>query len=374
VAGAVAAGSSAQYLRALLKALSEKTWNYVAWLTHARAAGRPDAQIALSAVSQTIEAFIVAVNRHQLGTPERCPVCASCQLRAEHAEDGSWMKVCETCGWEAPAEPATSAAHHDPAGEDEQAEEAGGQPAPEGECVELRDLRIYLSPDQASAVLEQASSRAAAESVQEDWANPFGFFPEDASLADVHRIAYTAFIHAPAEGAELAYACDEAACVNPGHAREIPLPGETRWMCGIVEKVTCRPERLELRISMPGNGSRRVFVDHAILDRYGFGDASSLAERVVFFTQPDDQGWVRLFPVQRRVDYADSSAAVGWLHPAGAVTGDQDCPCGSAEPYSACHGAAIPAGDPFSSILTGNYPASPLGCGEPAALVAGGSP
>jgi hypothetical protein len=37
----VAAGGSAQHLRALLKGLSEKTWNYVAWLTHARAAGRP---------------------------------------------------------------------------------------------------------------------------------------------------------------------------------------------------------------------------------------------------------------------------------------------------------------------------------------------
>jgi hypothetical protein len=49
-AESVATGSSTQYLRALLKALSEKTWNYVAWLTHARAAGRPDAQIALSAV------------------------------------------------------------------------------------------------------------------------------------------------------------------------------------------------------------------------------------------------------------------------------------------------------------------------------------
>jgi hypothetical protein len=82
-AESVAAGNSAQYLRALLKSLSEKTWNYVAWLTHARTAGRPDAQIALSAVTQTIEAFIVAVNRHQLGTPERCPVCASYRLRAE---------------------------------------------------------------------------------------------------------------------------------------------------------------------------------------------------------------------------------------------------------------------------------------------------
>ena len=92
-ADAVARGSSAQHLRALLKTFSEKTWNYVAWLTH-----------------------------------------------------------------------------------------------------------------------EQASSRAAAESVHENWANLFAFFfPEDASLADVHRIAYAAFIHAPTEGAELAYACDETA-------------------------------------------------------------------------------------------------------------------------------------------------------------------
>ena len=255
-AESVAAGSSTQYLRALLKALSEKTWNYVAWLTHARTAGRPDAQIALSAVSQTIEAFIVAVNRHHLGTAQRCPVCASYQLRAEHAGDDSWTKICETCGWEAPAEAAPLVADHESRARRTGAEEAGGQPVPEGECVPLWDLGIYLSPDQARSILDQASSLAAAESVQQDWANPFAFFfTEDASLADAHRIAYTAFIHAPADGAELAYACDEAACVNPGHAREIPLPGESHWMCGIVEKVTCRPEHLELHISMPGERS-----------------------------------------------------------------------------------------------------------------------
>ncbi len=345
-AKAVAAGSSAQHLRALLKALSEKTWNYVAWLTHARSAGRPDAQIALAAVSQTIEAFIVAVNRHQVGIPKRCPACASYRLRAEHAADDSWIKVCETCGWEAPAELGPPTADHDLAEEDRAAEGAHSQPALEGECVEPRDLGIYLSPDQARAVLEQASQRAAAESIQEDWANPFAcFFPEDASLADAHRIAYTAFIRAPAEGAELAYACDEAACVNPGHAREIPLPGDTGWTCGVVEKVTCRPDRLELHISTHGNGSRRVFVDHAILDRYGFGDAGSLTERVVFFTQPDDQGWIRLLPVQRRVDYTDGSAIAGWLHPSDLVTDDQDCPCGSGQSYSTCHGAIKPARD-----------------------------
>lgn len=212
--------------------------------------------------------------------------------------------------------------------------------------MELRDLGIYLLPDQARAVLEQTSNRAAAESIQEDWANPFAFFfPKDMSLADVHRIAYTACIHTPAEGTELAYACDDAACVNPGHAREVPLPDETGWTCGIVEKVTCRPDRLELHISTHGKGSQRVFVDHAILDIYGFEDASSLCERVVFFTKPDNHGWVRLLPVQRRADYADGLATAGWLHPADGVTGDQGCPCGSGQPYRACHGAIIAAED-----------------------------
>ena len=80
--------------------------------------------------------------------------------------------------------------------------------------------------------------------------------------------------------------------------------------------------------------------------RGGFGDASSLAERVVFFTQPDDRGWVHLLPVQRRVSYAHGSAAAAWLHPVGAVTDDEECPCGSAGPYSACHGGKITSGDP----------------------------
>lgn len=81
-----------------------------------------------------------------------------------------------------------------------------------------------------------------------------------------------------------------------------------------------------------------------MLDRYGFGDASSLAERVVFFTQPDDQGWVHLLPVQRRVDYAHGSAAVGWFPPARTVADDEDCPCGSGEAYRACHGGQIASG------------------------------
>jgi hypothetical protein len=322
----VAAGSSAQYLRALLKALSEKTWNYVTWLTHARSASRPDAQIAMTVTSQIIEAFIIAVNRHQLGAPQRCPVCASYQIRAEHAGDGDWLGVCDTCGWEAPTEPLSPAVEHDPAGEDNEAEEVGRQPAPEGECIEPQDFGIYLSPDQARTVLEQASNRTAAERTHDDWVNPFAFFfPEDASLADVHRIAYTSFIHAPAKATELSYACGETACVNPNHARETALPADTRWMCGIVEKVSFRPGRLELHISTHEDGFQRVLVDHAMLDRYGFGDGSTLVERVVFFSQPDTQGWVHLMPIQRRTDQANGSAITGWLQPPSTAT-NENCP------------------------------------------------
>lgn len=332
-AESIAAGVSAEHLRGLLKALGEKTWNYVAWLTHARAAGRLDAQIALSAVGQTVDAFLAAVDRHQLGAPARCLVCASYQMRIEVADD-TWVRVCETCGWEGPAQPAE---HHDPAGEDTE-DDVGDQRAPEGDCIVLRDLRIYLSPDQARAMLD----RAAAESRQQPWANPFTFFiPEQAVLGDAHRISYVMDGHAPTAGAELAYACAQDACVNPAHAQEIPLPDEAHWMCGIVEHVICHPGHLELGLSMPGVASRTVFVDRAILDHYGLGDAGGLAERVVFFTQPDEQGWVQLFPVQRRVDYAHATGAPGWLHPAHAVTRDQPCPCGSGQPYDTCHGEPV---------------------------------
>ena len=100
----------------------------------------------------------------------------------------------------------------------------------------------------------------------------------------MHRIAYTAFIHAPAEGAELAYTCGETACVNPGHAQELPLPERDSLDVRHRGKghVSPRPSQTPHQHSRERIPAR--FVDHAFLDRYGFADASSLAERVVFFT------------------------------------------------------------------------------------------
>ena len=96
-AGSLAAGSETKYLRALLKATSEKTWAYVNWLTHARRATEFDARVACGMTSQITEAFVTAVTRWRLGAPERCPACGSYQLRLDYIDD-EWAKLCSACG------------------------------------------------------------------------------------------------------------------------------------------------------------------------------------------------------------------------------------------------------------------------------------
>jgi hypothetical protein len=96
-AGSLAAGSETKYLRGLLKSTSEKTWAYVNWLTHARHATELDARLACGMTSQVIDAFITAVTRWRLGTPERCPACGSYQLTLDYTDD-EWTKLCSTCG------------------------------------------------------------------------------------------------------------------------------------------------------------------------------------------------------------------------------------------------------------------------------------
>jgi hypothetical protein len=50
LANAMASGESNKHLRSYLKKLSVETWEYVNWLTHAKNAIRPDADIGLKAV------------------------------------------------------------------------------------------------------------------------------------------------------------------------------------------------------------------------------------------------------------------------------------------------------------------------------------
>jgi len=352
-ARSIAGGKSSEHLRSLLKSSSKEAWEYVSWLTHARNASEYDARIALSATQAVIETFFGALVRVQRGKPERCPVCTSYRLQHVRSEDGdSWVKLCEACGYASAADaPLPDARFPEPDRERE---------PPEGDCVEIEDFGIYLTPSQARAVIDDARNRTKADSendsddveYQPSWANPFVYLLfedgrpfeaatpiEDGTLIDVHRLVFSSFKHWPPSGSELSYQCGETACVNAEHAIEQPLANENGWQAGIIEAVKFHPSFLELVVGIVGAGAQRVFVKSDVLDRYGFGDASSLTERPVFITAPSAEGWVRLVPAARRVDYSQGSPVSGWLHPPNKVNRKRKCPCGSGRSYSTCHGA-----------------------------------
>ena len=89
---ALASGKSNEHLRSYLKKLSIETWEYVNWLTHAKNAIRPDADIGLRAVEHLLTLFTQA--RIRLRYPGiRCKECGSYRLVGG---------ICEHCGWADP--------------------------------------------------------------------------------------------------------------------------------------------------------------------------------------------------------------------------------------------------------------------------------
>lgn len=320
-ARSIAGGKSSKHLRSLLTAISENAWNYVSWLTHARSATEHDARIAFAATHAVVEMFLQAVVRVQRGKLERCPMCTSYRLQLVRSEDGnSWVKLCEVCGYGDVADaPAVDARSPEPDQEREPLD---------GDCVEVEDFGIYLTPSQAQMMLESARNRVevddtddtGGEEVQPIWANPFAYFLDD-TLIDVHRMVFMTFKHPPSPGHELVYQCDETSCVNAEHAIEQPLSNEQPWRVGVIEKATLHSSFIELQIGIADQGVQRVLTKNDILDRYGFGDASSLIERPVFVTASSDEGWVRLIPAARRVDYGHGSPVPGQLSSSDEING-----------------------------------------------------
>ena len=279
-------------------------------------------------------------------------MCTSYRLQLVRSEDGdSWVKLCEACGYASAADaPLVDARSPEPDQE---------RDPPEGDCIEVEDFGIYLTPSQAQAIIENARNRTKTESENDSddveyqpiWANPFVYllfkdgrpFEEgtpikDGHLIDVHRLVFASFKHPPLSGSELIYQCGETGCVNAKHAIEQPLPNEYGWQAGIIEEVIFHPSFLELQVGIVGSGVQRIFVKSDVLDRYGFGDASSLTERPLFVTAPSAEGWVRLVPAARRIDYGEGSPVSAWLHPPSKVSRKRKCPCGSGRGYSTCHG------------------------------------
>ena len=89
LANNLASGESQAALRSYLKKLSIETWQYINWLTHAKNAVRPDADVGLKAVEHLLQVFSTArIRLHYSGA--RCEDCGSYRLVGG---------TCEHCGW-----------------------------------------------------------------------------------------------------------------------------------------------------------------------------------------------------------------------------------------------------------------------------------
>lgn len=104
VASNIASGESSRKIRAYLKSIAGRTWELVSWLTHASNARLFDGEMAVEATGHLITVYAYALVRHERGEPDQCPRCSSYRLtsdfRAELAETGQYVTLCETCGWE----------------------------------------------------------------------------------------------------------------------------------------------------------------------------------------------------------------------------------------------------------------------------------
>jgi hypothetical protein len=76
-------------VRSYLKKVAGETWDLVNWLTHAKNAGRLDAEMALKAVEHLLGFFTAARMRFDRDV-RRCDRCGSYDVRAA---------VCTHCGW-----------------------------------------------------------------------------------------------------------------------------------------------------------------------------------------------------------------------------------------------------------------------------------
>ena len=309
-AGVLAPGSSLENLRKLLKSQSDRTWEYLGWLTHARNANITDGRIAWSATDALIDMFLFAVARMETGSIERCPLCSSYQLSRELAEGRGWTQQCSTCGWSGSVDP--------PAPIENEYESPGEQPSEvEGDCAIPEDFGIYLTPGQARSMLEEDTAESEDQDEQPRWMNPFAFrFPEDNSVHDVHRLVFHSFNHEPTPGTEFIYKCEDDNCVNPRHAEEKSLPEGLNWSPMVVERVLVSgPSYLDLTISSQTKGRMNLSIKSDTLNRYGLGDASSLLERVVVVSEPDDNGRVSVVLADRRVDFHHGTVIPGRMHP-----------------------------------------------------------
>jgi hypothetical protein len=97
------AGKRNKDLRQYMKAVSEKTWQLVNWLTHDRNANRTASSIAIHACDMIVGHYIQLVIRDRTDSTETCPRCQSRNIRTHFdiaiEPDGAYFETCGVCNW-----------------------------------------------------------------------------------------------------------------------------------------------------------------------------------------------------------------------------------------------------------------------------------
>ena len=118
--------------RSYLQQVARATWNFVAWLTHARNATHYDAVQAVEATGHCVTLFVSAVLYAEQDGPSRCPDCGSYRMVGDMrwSDDRTefiFMQLCESCGYE-------TETHRDPVPDPESfADYEPPPPPPEGD-------------------------------------------------------------------------------------------------------------------------------------------------------------------------------------------------------------------------------------------------
>jgi hypothetical protein len=96
-------GEKNKELRQYMKALSEKTWQLVNWLTHDRNANKTAASIAIEGCNTIVGHYVQLLMRNRTDKTETCPRCSSRNIRTHFdidiAPDGAYFDTCGACGW-----------------------------------------------------------------------------------------------------------------------------------------------------------------------------------------------------------------------------------------------------------------------------------
>lgn len=109
VASSIAGGGHSKRIRAYLKAVAERTWDLVQWLTHTSNATLLDGEVTVEATGHLLVVYSYALVRYERGEPDRCPACDSYRMSADYRPElvssGAYVTICDSCGWEDTPDP-----------------------------------------------------------------------------------------------------------------------------------------------------------------------------------------------------------------------------------------------------------------------------